>query len=215
MPFDPEQHHRHSIRVPGYDYTVGMYFVTMCTQGRQCLFGEIIGGAMDLSPAGRIVHAYWQSIPKRFPHVVPDAFVIMPNHLHGVLWFRERGEPLAARSVQLGDVRRANVSPLHDGADRTANVSPLHDYDDRTANVSPLHGMPAGALAGSLGAIVQGFKSSTTIRINRVNRTPGRTVWQRNYYEHIIRSEKSLNAIRRYIEVNPTGWLHDPEYANQ
>ncbi len=202
MPFDPEHHHRRSIRVSGHDYTVGMYFVTMCTQGRQCLFGEIIGGTMDLSPAGRIVHAYWESIPRRFPHVVPDAFVIMPNHLHGILWFRERGEPLAARSDQLVDVRRANVSPLHHGVDRRANVSPLH-------------ATPDGAPAGSLGAMIQGFKSSTTIRINRVNRTPGRTIWQRNYYEHIVRSEKSLDAIRQYIEANPTGWLHDPEYVNQ
>ncbi|MBP6965029.1 MAG: transposase [Armatimonadetes bacterium] len=61
---------------------------------------------------------------------------------------------------------------------------------------------------------MQNFKSVSTRRINRVNRSPGRTVWQRNYYEHVIRSEKSLNAIRRYIEVNPTGWLRDPEYTS-
>lgn len=184
MPFDPEEHHRRSIRVPGYDYSEGMFFVTICTHDRECLFGEITDGIMTLNQAGSIVQAYWQSIPARFPHVALDAFVIMPNHVHGIWWLRERGEPLATRSGSLDQERRANASPLQ------------------------------GAQAGSVGAIIQGFKSSTTIRINRVNLTPGRTIWQRNYYEHIIRSEKSLDAIRQYIEANPSGWLNDPEYVN-
>ncbi len=183
MPFDPEQHHRRSIRIPGYDYTVGVFFVTICTHGRQCVFGEITDGAMNLNAAGWILQACWQSIPGRFPHVSLDAFVIMPNHVHGIWWLREQGEPLATRSASLDQDHRANVSPLQ------------------------------GAQAGSIGAIVQGLKSSTTIRINRANRTPGRTVWQRNYYEHIIRSERSLDAVRQYIEANPTGWLRDPEYT--
>lgn len=184
MPFDPEEHHRRSIRVPGYNYSEGVFLVTICTHDRECLFGEITDGVMTLNQSGRIVQGYWQSIPRRFPHVVLDAYVIMPNHVHGIWWLRGRGGPLATRSGSPDQDRRANVSPLQ------------------------------SAQAGSIGAIIQGFKSSTTIRINRVNRTPGRTIWQRNYYEHIIRSEKSLNAVRQYIEANPANWLYDPEHSS-
>ena len=102
----------------------------------------------------------------------------------GVL-LQEQGEPLAAGNQQ--------------------------SADEQTANVSPLQDTPTGARAGSLGAIIQGFKTSTTLRINGVDRTPGRTIWQRNYYEHIIRTQKSLDGIRQYVQANPAQWPFDPD----
>ena len=86
MTYNPAQHHRRSIRLRGYDYArAGAYFVTICTQQRECLFGDIIGGEMRLNAAGQIVAAIWQSIPRHFPNVTLEAWVIMPNHLHGII----------------------------------------------------------------------------------------------------------------------------------
>lgn len=189
MRYDPENHHRRSIRLPDYDYAMeGAYFITICTEDKECLFGDIHEGIMSPNAMGKIVQACWLDLPKHFPFVDLDAFALMPNHMHGIIVIAERGEALAHRSEGSVGIRGANASPLH--------VT------------------PHGTTPQSLSAIVQNLKSVSTRRINRVNRTPGRTIWQRNYYEHIIRSEKSLNAIRQYIEVNPTGWLQDPEYSN-
>lgn len=86
MPYDPEKHHRRSIRLKGYDYTQpGTYHITLCTKARQCLFGDVVKGEMRLNSLGYIAFTCWQAIPNHFPHVELDAFVIMPNHLHGIL----------------------------------------------------------------------------------------------------------------------------------
>jgi len=86
MPYDPTRHHRRSIRLKGYDYSqAGAYFVTICTQDRACLFGKVVNGEMRLNDAGRMVLAEWNMLPERFPHVVLDAFVVMPNHVHGIV----------------------------------------------------------------------------------------------------------------------------------
>ncbi|PIU54770.1 MAG: hypothetical protein COS88_06605 [Chloroflexi bacterium CG07_land_8_20_14_0_80_51_10] len=173
MRFDPDKHHRRSIRLKGYDYSqAGAYFVTICTKDRGCLFGEIIDGEMVLNPFGEVVQACWDDLPRHYPHVELDAFVIMPNHLHGIIIIR-RGEAFVP----------SNASPLH----------------------------PHGTQPGSLGAIIQNFKSVSTRKINRSTRNPGNKSWQRNYYEHVIRNEKSLNTIRCYIIENPLRWADDPE----
>lgn len=84
--FDPDKHHRRSIRLPGYDYSrAGAYFVTICAQDRACLFGDIADGVMRLNDAGRVVERCWHEIPIHFPHVELDEFVIMPNHVHGII----------------------------------------------------------------------------------------------------------------------------------
>jgi len=86
MPYDPNRHHRRSIRLKGYDYSqAGAYFITICTQDRACLFGKVVNGEMRLNDAGRMVLAEWNMLPERFPHVVLDAFVVMPNHVHGIV----------------------------------------------------------------------------------------------------------------------------------
>lgn len=189
MPYDPQTHHRRSIRLSGYDYAIeGAYFITICAENKECLFGCIRDGIMIPNAMGKIIQACWLDLPKHFRHVDLDAFALMPNHMHGIVVIRDRGEALAAEPRDLGQKRKANASPLQ----------------------VPTHGTKPQSVA----AIVQNLKSVSSRRINRVNRTPSRTVWQRNYYEHIIRSEKSLAAIRQYIEANPTDWLQDPEYVN-
>ena len=86
MPYDPRKHHRRSIRLPGYDYAQpGAYFVTICTHRRACLFGRVVDGEMRLNDAGRIVQASWDDLPNHYPHVQLDAFVVMPNHVHGII----------------------------------------------------------------------------------------------------------------------------------
>jgi len=178
MPYDPSRHHRRSIRLKGYDYTrPGAYFITICTHERAHLFGAVVEGKMQLNDAGRIAEQCWRDIPVHFPHVQLDAFVIMPNHVHGVLWI-----------------------VAHDGA----RVGATHASPLRNAPIPP-----RGPVPQSIGAIIGQFKSAVTRQINALRNAPGAPVWQRNYYEHIIRNEQALNAIRRYIVENPLRWHLD------
>jgi putative transposase len=100
MPYDPEKHHRRSIRLKGYDYTrAGAYFITIVTQNRVCLFGAVVEGRMRLNPLGQIVQECWLAIPDHFPHALLDEFVIMPNHLHGIIVLQEMENSVGARHV--------------------------------------------------------------------------------------------------------------------
>ena len=171
---------RRSLRLKGYDYAQpGAYFVTICTHRHQPLFGEVVDDAMQLHAFGQIVWEEWFRTARVRPYVVlyEDEFVVMPNHLHGIVWIVETDEQPAV----VGATRR----------------------------VAPTGGRPRGPQPGSLGAIIGQFKSLVTKRINALRGTPGARVWQRNYYEHIIRTEKALNAIRRYIAANPQRWHLD------
>ncbi len=182
MPINPEAHHRCSIRLDGYDYTQhGAYFVTLCTQHRRCLFGAVAEGEMQLNALGRIVEECWLAILDHFPHVEIDALVIMPNHLHGII-------------VITGGVVAQHAAPLQTPTD-------LKHPNPSIPNVK----------AGSVGAIARSFKSAATKRINECWCASGDTVWQRNYYERIIRDEKELNDTRQYIEANPARWAEDIE----
>jgi len=172
MNYHVEKRHRSSIRLPGYDYAQpGGYFVTICTQGRACQFGEVIDGEMRLNHAGKIVEECWSAIPDHFPSVEMDKFTIMPNHIHGILVMCGRGTACRAPTAeQFGKPR-----------------------------------------PGSLPTIMRSFKSAVTIRINQMRSTPGQPIWQRNYYEHIIRNDGALGRIREYIAYNPAKWADDPE----
>ena len=192
MPFNSEKHRRRSIRLPGYDYSQpGAYFVTICTLNRACLFGDIVNGVMRLNPMGCMVQECWMAIPQHFPHVVLDAFVVMPNHVHGILVIVEKTNAGAAHSA--GAMR--SVGATH--------ASPLQNDNTPTR--------PRGPKRQSIASIVGSFKSAVTKCINEYRGTPGAPVWQRNYYEHIIRTEESLNHIREYILQNPLRWHLDRE----
>jgi putative transposase len=181
MPYNPNIHHRRSIRLQGYDYTqVGAYFVTICTYQRQRLFGEIVDGEMNLNLCGQVVVSRWQNIPRHFPCVKLDEFVLMPDHLHGIIVIGE-GEGIA----------------FPDGGSL--------DLDSFQGNAMPLRRTETD----SLGAIVQNFKSVSTRKTNQINRSAGTPVWHRNYHERIIRDEMALKNIRRYIAANPLKWEGD------
>ncbi len=172
MPYDPKKHHRRSIRLKGYDYTrPGAYFITICTQNRECLFGEVVKGRMVLNELGRIVEWTWHDLPNHLPHIRLDEFVIMPNHVHGIVWIVDDG------AVAVG----AGSEPAPTASFRR-------------------HGLPE---------IVRQFKTFSARRINAHRGTRGTRVWQRNYYEHIIRNRAALDRIRWYIRMNPRRWDGD------
>jgi REP element-mobilizing transposase RayT len=183
--FDPAKHHRHSIRLKGYDYaSEGAYFVTMVTQGRACLFGEIVDGEMILNEAGKMIIKWWHELPNKFPNVTLGAFIIMPNHFHGIIIIQKNGgADLCVCPEQKGE---------HKGSPRPNAPLPQ---------------------------IIQWFKTMTTNEYIRGVKQLDWTsfvgkLWQRNYYEHIIRSEKSLQRITNYILSNPSRSNEDQEIAN-
>ena len=188
MADDPDRHQRRSIRLKGYDYAMaGAYFVTISTQDRVCVFGDVVEGIMRLNEAGRMVSAVWDALPTRFPCLGLDAFVVMPNHIHGIIVFATR--------MSVG-------APLVGAQD----VTPNRKIDNRaTTRVAP-----------TLGDVVGAFKSWVTVEYTRGVKVKGwpafhRRLWQRNFYEHIIRNEASLNHIRQYILDNPVRWTFDRE----
>jgi putative transposase len=180
MPYDPERHHRRSIRAQNYDYAgSGTYFVTICTVGREMLFGEIRGGGMAMNEFGWLAWEEWEKSAELRPWISLDDFVVMPNHLHGLV----------------------TISPDDDrGSDDNPSVGSRAHID------APLRRKPR-----SLGTFVGGFKGATTAQINTMRETPGTPVWQRNYYERIVRDEQMRDRIRTYIEYNPLQWSLDRE----
>lgn len=182
MTYNPTIHRRQSIRLQGYDYSqAGAYFITICTHNRAPLFGEIIDGVMVLNTAGQIVEKYWCAIPEHFPQVTLDEFVVMPNHVHGII-----------------TVGANNHLPLH--------YFPLQSNETPTQSNETPRPLQHGT-SRTIGSMVRGFKIGVT-RWFRVN-TDIHLVWQRNYYEHIIRNEDAYLKIAEYIQTNPQRWDTD------
>lgn len=182
MKYNHDIHHRRSVRLKNYDYSqAGAYFVTICTQNKECLFGTITDGTMTLNEAGKMVQAVWDELPVNYPDTEIDQFIVMPNHVHGIVVIV--GAPLV-------------------GAPSNEQRSP-----ENRAGTRP---------APTLGDIVGAFKSISTHEYTHgINKYqwpsfPGK-LWQRNYYEHIIRNEDELNKIRNYISQNPAQWVEDEE----
>ena len=193
--FDPKIHHRHSIRLQGYDYSqAGAYFVTIVTWQRQFLFGEIVNNEMELSVYGEIVQKWWGEIPIHFPNVETGAFVIMPNHVHGIIFILER---------------RGTVSVPRDNQPLNKLEAPnSNEIWERGGETPPLRVIQVP----TLGQVVAYFKYQSTKEMNTVENAGTVTkFWQRNYYEHIIRNEKDLQNKTDYIEVNPLLWAQDDE----
>ncbi len=152
---------RKLLRLPGFDYSqTGAYFVTVCTINRRCLFGEIVEGKLESSRSGKAVARCWNEIPNHFNGTALDGFVIMPNHVHGILLFPDGVGAVAC--------------PARCGRART------------------------------LQSVVGSFKSAASRQL-------GTRIWQRNYWERVIRNEDELNRIRAYIDKNPLRWPSDPE----
>ena len=193
-------HHRHATRKVGYDYTqAGAYFVTIVTAERAGRFGTIVDGEMNLNGVGQMLLNEWQRLPGRFSGLEVDAFMIMPNHIHGLLIL------YPPSVVTTDDI----VGAQRDGSSPQPSIVPLRPHASRV-------GIDDGDSAphvntGSVGAIVRAFKSSTTLRYHRMRAAEPGLLWQRNYYEHIVRGSASLDHIRAYILINPTQWELDHE----
>lgn len=178
------------MRLAGYDYSqLGAYFVTIVTLNRECLFGEVVNGEMAPNGVGEAVTACWHEIRSHFPTVEPDAFVLMPNHVHGIL--------VIADSVGAGS-SRPQVPPILEGGSQIGAETP------KGAETAPLQ-------RPTLGQVVAYFKYQSTKVVNGQRGTPSGRVWQRNYYEHVIRGEDELDRVCQYIQGNPGKWELDPE----
>jgi putative transposase len=185
MTYDPTRHHRRSIRLPTYDYTQpGAYFVTICTQNRECVLGEVIQGQMVLNARGQMVESVWRQLPQHYPRVEVDAFVVMPNHVHGIVILVGAGP------------RACPERPARPRVD-----------SGQSQGIAPTISLPD---------VVHRFKSLTTAKYRTGvlqdgwQPFPGR-LWQRNYYERVVRNDNDLARIRQYIVDNPARWQEDPE----
>lgn len=182
------QTRRRSLRLKSYDYAqAGAYFITICTQGRECLFGEIVDEKMQLSDAGQMVKRLWDEIPALHPGVETDAFVIMPNHIHGIIVL---------------------PGPTPDAFGRDQATT-----NGATTRVAPTGG---GAAPTRVGDVVGAFKSRVTLEYIRGVKIFGwrafsGRVWQRNYHDRVVRNETSLAQLREYIGNNPLQWALDRE----
>ena len=170
MSYDPEKHHRRSIRLKGFDYSrSAVYFVTICVQNRECLFGTIppeIEGEnpndrLLLNDAGKMVVTEWMALPSRFPAVILDEFIVMPNHFHGIIYLLSDSEFNPTLSQIVGAFKSIVT----------------HNYiiGVKTKDWKPFH----------------------------------KRLWQRNYYEHIVRDDSTLQKIQQYIQNNPSTWQSD------
>lgn len=187
MAYDPRIHHRRSVRLAHYDYALpGAYYVTLCASHKACTFGEAVNGQMRENACGGIVREEWFASAWKRPGMELDAFIIMPNHLHGIAWILgPRGEHAVLKSGFVQSLREIPARPPH----------------------------PAGAVPPrrprSIASWLAGLKSRITSRLRKLWNKPQASVWQGGYYEHIIRDEEDLNRIREYILTNPARWDSD------
>jgi REP element-mobilizing transposase RayT len=191
--------HRRSIRLKEYDYSQsGEYFVTICTHNHECSVGEIVNGEMRLSEIGKIVKEEWLRTATIRPDIQLYSYVIMPNHVHGIIVLNG-GRGTLQSDIPVG----ANC---HSPQEKTQN----NPTNNRAYIDTPLQNMFRSP-SNTVGAIVRGFKSATTKRINEIRGTPRMPFWQRNYYDHIIRSDKELDNIREYISNNVLKWAFEKD----
>ena len=177
-----------SLRLKDYDYTQpGPYFVTAVTDGRKCIFGNVVGGGMQLNESGQIVADAWQWLGLQYPYLELGAAVVMPKHFHGIIMI---GEPSC----------RGGTRPAPTGRDPApAGCDPAPT--EMSMKIKPL------------GQLVGAFKTVSAKRINLLHGTPGLSVWQRDFYERVIRDQNELERIHQYILDNPANWHEDDENA--
>ncbi len=237
--YSPHLPNRRSIRLKDYDYSqAGLYFITICCQDRACLFGEIMGaknisqsvGAKNISPvrqsakmvlndAGKMAVKCWEEIPEHFKQVILHEYVIMPNHIHGII---ELSVPVRAKNISPA-IQTDNCTQTVRAKNISQSIQTINDLPTVGAkNISPLP-IPPSTPASSpsptpmqspsqtIGSVIRGFKIGVT-KWMRQN-TDIYYVWQRNYYDHIIRNEESYRRISEYILNNPAQWADDKFYT--
>ncbi len=174
-----------SVRLPGYDYSQpGAYYITIVVHNRQCLFGNVVDGKMMLNEFGELVKTEWLKTGVIRPNIDVDSFIVMPNHLHGILIITD-----------------------NDNQRKDASQCQRRDTSQRVSTrMNEQFGKPTH---NSIPTIVRLFKSTTTKQINQIRKTPMQPLWQRGYYEHVVRDEDDLNRIREYIINNLQKWEFD------
>lgn len=190
MKYNPEIHHRKSIRLKNYDYSKeGLYFITICTQNREYLFGEIVNGKMILNNAGLMIEKIYKELPVYFENIKIEEYVIMPNHFHCIIEIIDLvgAESISAQKENIESISQMNVSIKRVDMESTPTTIPK---------------------------IIQTFKRYTTIEYIKMvknNQLPNfdKRIWQRNYYENIIGNEKVYFKVMEYIETNPAKWDED------
>ena len=213
MAYNPNIHHRRSVRLQGYDYSqAGLYFITICCDRRLCRFGNIENGEMKLNEFGKIAFDAWTKTPQLRPNVALGEFVIMPNHIHGIIYLLHspdvvgKGELHSPDVVGRGELHSPDVVGKGELHSPDNKMNELHSSDNNNGECnSPLRGP-----SQTIGAIVRGYKSSVTKQLGIMGFDE--KLWQRNYYEHIIRNEQSYNNISNYIINNPAKWQEDKFY---
>ena len=204
-----DRHHRRSIRMKGYDYSQpGAYFITICTHGKQSLFGKIVDGEMKLNDFGRVVEFTWNDLVNHVDGIELGPFVIMPNHIHAIIHIIA-----PANIVGAGSGINASVG----AGSEPARTEPTHtSARTEPARTAPARKEPAPTTATAqtpLSEIVRQLKTFSAKRINLLRKSTGEPVWQRNYYEHIIRNNESYLKIGEYILTNPIQWENDRYYS--
>lgn len=176
-------------RLKNFDYSKsGWYFVTICTQNREYLFGQAENGKMILNAVGKIVARCWYDLPRHYPNCRLDEFIIMPNHLHGII-------------VITGDRR------VDDDVGTNNTVGTIHELSLQRVSLQ------LNRRRMLLPKIIGFLKMNSAKQINQIRKTPSNPVWQRSFYDHIIRNEKSYWQIKKYIYENPLHWLDDRNYV--
>jgi len=190
------KYNRRSLRLKHYDYSrAGYYFVTICAQGREHLFGEIVDGKMVLNVVGEMINQLWYEIENDFPNVYLHEFVIMPNHIHGIIEIVNTvGVPLVGTQKLVHHNNKSKTV----GENDTSNIM----------SRAPMKGAP------TVGDIVGAFKSKTTnnyIKMVKNGTCPpfNKRIWQRNYHEHVVRNDADYERVATYTVNNPLTWDDD------
>ncbi len=195
---------RRALRLQGYDYSqAGAYFVTICVQGREGVLGSIRDEIYTPSVYGQIAMAVWDELPTHFPLVELDYLVVMPNHMHRIIVLTDSvgaGFPRPMARHRSAEVAGEETSPLQRPALRQ--------------NPSNADGEPPPLRRLLLGQVVAYYKYQTTKQVNLLRGTAGAKLWQRSYYDHIIRHDADLERIRQYILTNPQRWDQDQLHPN-
>ncbi len=191
MTYDPEKHHRKSVRLKEYDYSKpNAYFITICTYNKECIFGAIINGEMQLNAYGKIVENEWLKTPTIRQYVLLDKYIIMPNHFHGIIIID--GVAMCRDTVPVSSHATEEVAKS-----RIPHIPTFEQFGRPTS-----HSIPT---------IIRSFKAATTKQIREIQKTHRQTVWQPRFYEHIIRNPHELDQTREYIIYNPLKWALDSE----
>lgn len=204
MYYNHQIHNRKSIRLKGYDYSqAGAYFVTICTKNRQCLFGEIVNGEMILNEYGIIAYDEWLKTPELRINVELDVFIVMPNHIHGIIVITD---------IVKGVLHTPGDNVVTHMPGDATDISLMNDKKNVPDNIRDLCNTSLRSPSQTVGAIVRGYKSSVTNKINESKHCKGFMVWHRNYHDRIIRNQQSYHNISEYIKNNPAKWNDDSLY---